>query len=711
MAKLPDIQSVRPVARPTRGIASISGAAAAVQGNALSDIGGEISRFGDVLFDREQTAIATDRDTMVSDQIRDLIYNPETGFAGLNGQAAVNARPKFMEDLEAIKAKAYDGLTSTAKLKLEGDMNRRMEGALGTIERHTLQERDTWMQGASQARMESAYNDSLVNPGATAGALSIIESTMRETGRREGWGAEKTELEVGKAKSKVYANQVQRISTSDPIMAMEYLRQNEDSMSPVDVANLEATLTTDVKRAVGRRMGAQAAVGRVDPLTFGWSKYAVGGAAARSDSFTGLDPEYASRVATMLSAADSELGEGALKITSAYRSPEKQAELYAAAIKKYGSEAAARKWVAPPGKSRHNSGTAVDFAGADGGLLRNANSREAQWIKQNAARFGLSVPMDWEPWQVEMAGSRGGSVSPAINLNSGVGIDALLEIQDPVEREAALGEYALRTSIAEGQQKAERAAAQDEAFQMIEAGGSLDTLPTETRQALGQAAMTSLHSYQATLARGDVVETNQTRYYELRQMQSEDAPAFRGHDFLLELNNLSKGDWQKMVDAQTKPDSDITTSAASTLMSTASRQIGAAGIDPTPDVGSDDYKTVSGLQSRLLRWQDAFVESNGRAPSKVEIDDQIGRELLPLVIDAPGFTGDSDKQETTLIQLQQMNLSETQLADTSIRILDTDVPAAVINEQIIALKEAGIPVTAYNLTDRIVSMFEAAGIR
>jgi hypothetical protein len=141
-----------------------------------------------------------------------------------------------------------------------------------------------------------------------------------------------------------------------------------------------------------------------------WSQYAVGGAASREDSFTGLNPVMQSRLAMMLQAAERELGPGALRITSAYRSPELQAVLYQNALERYGSEAEARRWVAPPGGSQHNFGTAVDFAAAGGGLLRDPDSREAQWLRENAPRFGLAVPMDWEPWQVELAGAREGNI-------------------------------------------------------------------------------------------------------------------------------------------------------------------------------------------------------------------------------------------------------------------------------------------------------------
>ena len=48
-----------------------------------------------------------------------------------------------------------------------------------------------------------------------------------------------------------------------------------------------------------------------------------------------------------------------ISIYSGYRSDEHQGRLYQDALEKYGSPAAARKWVAPPGKSQHNHGTAA----------------------------------------------------------------------------------------------------------------------------------------------------------------------------------------------------------------------------------------------------------------------------------------------------------------------------------------------------------------
>lgn len=109
-----------------------------------------------------------------------------------------------------------------------------------------------------------------------------------------------------------------------------------------------------------------------------------------------LNPEYAMRLQAFVAASG-----GRVSITSGFRSVERQAELFRQAVAKYGSEAAARKWVAPPGKSNHNHGIAADLGFADAGAR--------EWAHANAARFGLHFPMSWEPWHIEPLGSVTGS--------------------------------------------------------------------------------------------------------------------------------------------------------------------------------------------------------------------------------------------------------------------------------------------------------------
>lgn len=85
-----------------------------------------------------------------------------------------------------------------------------------------------------------------------------------------------------------------------------------------------------------------------------------------------------------------------LRVVSSYRSVEQQSYLYDQALKKYGSASAARKWVAPPGKSRHNSGKAIDIY-----MYRNGKQISQKEFDEIAAKAGMYRPMSWEGWHIE----------------------------------------------------------------------------------------------------------------------------------------------------------------------------------------------------------------------------------------------------------------------------------------------------------------------
>jgi hypothetical protein len=79
-------------------------------------------------------------------------------------------------------------------------------------------------------------------------------------------------------------------------------------------------------------------------------------------------------------------------VDSGWRSPEYQEELLLAAIAKYGSEAAATRWVATPNTSAHVSGDAVDIGHAGA----------AAWLSEHGAAYGLCQIYRNEPWHYEL---------------------------------------------------------------------------------------------------------------------------------------------------------------------------------------------------------------------------------------------------------------------------------------------------------------------
>jgi hypothetical protein len=97
-------------------------------------------------------------------------------------------------------------------------------------------------------------------------------------------------------------------------------------------------------------------------------------------------------------------------IASGFRTLERQKYLFASAIKKYGSESEAAKWVAPPYVSHHPWGIAID--------VNYPNEPVgAGWLEINGAKFGLCRVYENEWWHFEPSIAPGGTC-PALLPNA-----------------------------------------------------------------------------------------------------------------------------------------------------------------------------------------------------------------------------------------------------------------------------------------------------
>lgn len=105
----------------------------------------------------------------------------------------------------------------------------------------------------------------------------------------------------------------------------------------------------------------------------------------------GLNPLFRNAVGKLI-----EESRGAVYVVSAYRSIQEQRILWAEALRRYGSAEAADDWVAPPGRSMHERGLAVDLGG------------EVEAAAALGRRLGLPVtrPLANEPWHFEPPGAR-----------------------------------------------------------------------------------------------------------------------------------------------------------------------------------------------------------------------------------------------------------------------------------------------------------------
>ncbi len=170
-------------------------------------------------------------------------------------------------------------------------------------------------------------------------------------------------------------------------------RTIEDAMNAINQAMAAQRSVIDLRRAKAAQR--ESFVQQAIPQAMRLTKHVPNGTVP-SPMDTGLGEAAFNKALQKMIAASG----GKLKVTSGKRSTKRQSELWAAALKKYGSPERARKWVAPPGRSKHEQGLAADLAYAD--------AAARQWAHANARNFGLHFPLGNEPWHVEQVGSRGG---------------------------------------------------------------------------------------------------------------------------------------------------------------------------------------------------------------------------------------------------------------------------------------------------------------
>jgi hypothetical protein len=107
---------------------------------------------------------------------------------------------------------------------------------------------------------------------------------------------------------------------------------------------------------------------------------------------TGLDRTFEVRFLAAQAAA--KLAGFNIRITSGFRSQQLQERLFNNAVKKYGSENEASKWVLPKDVSHHPWGIAID-------VNYPGDRKAVNWLEENGSVFGLCRVYENEWWHFE----------------------------------------------------------------------------------------------------------------------------------------------------------------------------------------------------------------------------------------------------------------------------------------------------------------------
>ena len=365
------------------------------------------------LQDLENQALAKERDDQLAAWIRERQWG-DGGYMTLSGKAAVDARGNFERELEERRMAFGDGLRPGAANMYDRASRSRISSAFDSAIVHQSQQRKVWFNDTFEARKETFKSDALAawsTPAKVDYNIAAGQAELRQQAQLLGWDAERLGREEQLFVSSVRHDVALRLMAEDPLAAKAYVDQYRDQLTGEHQFKLDEALEVPIANA----RGMEAASDFFDTHTRNPGQANIGQGPTRArallterlvvpnrtEDVDGLDGAFVNNLAALFEDAPFE----GLGILSGARSVERQQALWDAAVQKYGSEAEARKWVAPPGRSQHNEGQAVDLS-YNGKSLKHAPPEVIEWVHANAGKYGLTFPMEWENWHIEPEGAR-----------------------------------------------------------------------------------------------------------------------------------------------------------------------------------------------------------------------------------------------------------------------------------------------------------------
>lgn len=275
-----------PTARPTGAgnnvinIRADAGAFGGLAARATEQLGGAVQGFGrtlehagDELFRRAVALQELENDNIAKQADADYII--ESGklhaeYNSLQGKSAVDAFPKYAEDLK--------GLRESMRAQLPNDSTRRIfdNATKGTMARsifngagHAASQNKRWTLGTSVSRIDAIKEGVLQDPTNDDLFQDGVRQIHREVRGTQaavaGWGPEQTDQEVEKDISSLSMMRIIGLARTDPFKARELLEASRDHLRSGDVMRAQK-IVMDQEISTGARNIAEIVSKKGDSL-------------------------------------------------------------------------------------------------------------------------------------------------------------------------------------------------------------------------------------------------------------------------------------------------------------------------------------------------------------------------------------------------------------------------------------------------------------
>jgi GH24 family phage-related lysozyme (muramidase) len=643
-------------------------------GRGMQGLAAGVDRMGDAVMRvraLEAEAQTKDRDVALSNSLRDLQYNPDSGFLLKEGKTAVDGWADYQKGVDEAILKNGEGLTGEAARMYRQSAEARKQSALQGGIVHTAQAKKSWFKTSSESRMESFQQDAFASYGDPKMVDKNIAAGLAELQTRaelEGWDADT--LKVGRENyvSTIRKGVIARMVEQDPIAAEKYYLANKSQITGSDQFAVETAMRDELvneksKREASRILSGAAKVapgvqGVAGPrvvaggdLTLGLLRQKEG---FRSTPYWDVNAWRTGYGSDTFTRADGSVGKVTTGTTVSRADAERDLQRRVAEFQRgIAEDVGGERWRSlPPHAQAALTSVAYNYGRLPGDVASAVRSGDTEAIAQAiAGRATDNGGVNRNRRNNEAAIVRGqgapvagGSAPSFVDMEQ-----QIAAISDPDIREATRKRLYSLMEAQEKQQQQAKKAAELELFAVVDRGGTPDDVSAETRLAAGMSSVSSAWSYHEARTKRGEPETDQTLLYELRRAAAVDPVGFSQRNLMEFRDRLDNAAFKEMTDQQTSALKDgakavQTGSVYADAYKQADTALDAVGLTTTGLGADKNRKKREEMSLRLARFQNALKDSvdefrdqnNGRVPTYAETQAMINRLLLPVVIKTPG---------------------------------------------------------------------------
>lgn len=231
-----------------------AGVARAVQG-----LGQTLEHSGDQIWQRAVALQEVQNDTAARDA--DTNYMIQTGklhaeFSSLQGQAAVDAFPKYMEDLRTSRTAIRDSLPNDdARRKYDSASQSTMGRTIFNGAGHAATQQKAAANGAIDARFQTTADGVYANPTDEGGyeqGLAQTKADFEEKAVLKGWTPEQADVANKQRVSTITAHLLTGLAKQEPFKANDMLEKYKDRLFGDDRLKVENTIQGQMRQTGAR---------------------------------------------------------------------------------------------------------------------------------------------------------------------------------------------------------------------------------------------------------------------------------------------------------------------------------------------------------------------------------------------------------------------------------------------------------------------------